>query len=711
MKKQNKKERPGAQPVAATELQSMLVENRRRNTRPHADPLTGEGMPGGRKEVEIDGLAAWKKHNLPEEMLCEKLVELLVKFGSVDKYLKDLDIRPTDDERRRIIDQWERLRSRYDFYFWAARFVKIKSKEGDIVAFRLNAPQRKLVDAFERMRLGGRPIRMILLKARQWGGSTATQLYMAWIQLVHKIGWNSLIVGHQSSASAEVNSMFELMMEHYPIEMLVEPGATIAPKTPKVSNLHGTTSTRVVQLRNAKIKLGTAERPQSVRGGDSSMVHCTEVAYWKKTEGRTPTQMMKSATSGVLFKPLTMIVYESSANGVGNFFHSEYEAAKEGFSQFESMFVAWYEIEQYRLEFTEANAPKRTVKGAPRFATAEELARWMLLNRYEGDALSERTVPGRYLWRLWESGATLEAINWYVAERTKYIDHADMASEFPSNDIEAFAHSGARVFPLERLAQMRGGCSAPRHEGDVAARAESGVEALSDVAFDFYEGGRLKVWSMPGEGPDVGSVRDRYVVTVDIGGRSPRSDWSVIHVLDRAPMVYGLPMETVAQWRGHIDMDLLAWKSAQIATLYDNALLVIESNTIESSDSERFVDGDQSPYLFTVLDRSYPNLYYRNSGKPGFHTNVSTKPVVISALVQAVREGTLLERDEACVDELCCYERRQDGSFGAISGKHDDMLMTRAIGVHVATNELPVLSTAADAASRRRVSGAYFDNF
>lgn len=688
----------------------MLAENSRRRAAAAVDPISGEGLPGCRVSVTVEGLEP-ATQRIPAAMAADAFVGALVKAGSVDKFIKSLDLKPTDEERRHIVDKWDRTRIAHDFHYWAARYVRIKSKEGDIIPFRLNAPQRRLVEAFEGMRLRAVPIRLVLLKARQWGGSTATQLYMAWIQLVHRTGWNSLIIGHQSAATAEVNGMFELMMEHYPIELLVDLDCQVPPKAVKMSNLHGTTSTRVVPLRNARIKLGTAERPQSVRGGDSSMVHCTEVAFWKKTEGRTPTQMMKAATSGVLYRPLTMIVYESSANGVGNFFHSEYEAAKAGLSQFESLFVAWYEIEQYSLEFNEANMPRSESKGAPRFATARELARWMLVNRYDGSAMSERTVPGRYIWRLWERGATLEAINWYIAERTKYVDHADMASEFPSDDIEAFAHSGSRVFSLERLEQMRENCAAPAFTGDLVADAPSGPAAIKGLRFEPFDCGKLHIWEMPAKhDPDslTPPMADRYVTTVDIGGRSPQSDWSVIHVLDRAPLAEGLPVATVAQWRGHVDMDLLAWKAAQIAAFYGNSLLVIESNTVETTESDRWVDGDQSPYLFIMLDRVYPNIYYRANGRPGFHTNIVTKPMVISTLVQAVRDGLLVERSQECIDEFCCYERRPDGSFGAIAGKHDDMLMTRAIGLHIAVNELTPPSAARRPASC--VRGNFFDN-
>ena len=156
----------------------------------------------------------------------------------------------------------------------------------------------------------------------------------------------------------------------------------------------------------------------------------------------------------------------------------------------------------------------------------------------------------------------------------------------------------------------------------------------------------------------------------------------------------------VAQWRGHCDIDLLAWKAARIASLYDNALLVVESNTMETREAWRMVEGDQSEFILSQIKRAYPNLYARRrreeeirEGRPlryGFHTNVSTKPMIISSLVRIVREGLYVERDARCLDELMVYERRPDGSYGAVSGHHDDLVMTRAIGLHICFHELPL---------------------
>ena len=59
-------------------------------------------------------------------------------------------------------------------------------------------------------------------------------------------------------------------------------------------------------------------------------------------------------------------------------------------------------------------------------------------------------------------------------------------------------------------------------------------------------------------------------------------------------------------------------------------------------------------------------------------------------LIKAVREQSYVERDARCLDEYITYERKQNGAYGAIIGKHDDLLMTRAIGVHICFNEMDI---------------------
>lgn len=604
-----------------------------------------------------------------------------------------------------------RIRCLHDFPFWCAAFVKVKRKGGgDDVNFRLWGAQRKLVALFEDMRLRKEPIRIIMLKARQWGGSTTTQIYMAWLQLIHQKGLNSLIIAHQGSASDEIKDMFDRMMKSYPAELLQDPLCQYNTSDPKLIGVGKSGSIQRVPRRNCKIKLGSAERPDSCRGGDYNLVHLSEVGLWKRTDGKSPEDIVRSACSGILLKPLTMIVYESTANGTGNFFHSEYQAAAHPDpqakikSQFRPLFVAWYEIEQYSLPF---KSPQHRL----RFAAE------LLQNRLCQSPQSQREEPGQYLWWLWEKGATLEAIHWYVNERSGKNSHAVMAAEYPSDDIEAFVHSGSMVFDRYLVEKLRPSCSPPRWTGELQADAAEGKEALDHIRFCQDSQGQLAIWAKP-ERDEVIKIPRRYLTVVDVGGRSHKADWSVIAVFDRLDLIDGGRAAIVAQWRGHSDIDILAWKAAQIAAFYDNSLLVIESNTLETHDPQRQIEGgDQSQYILNQISKVYPNLYARRQSedeirqgiprKFGFHTNTATKPMIISTLIKAVRERLWTERDSLAIDELLTYERKPNGSYGAIPAKHDDLLMTRAIGLHISLTEMELpriinTQTPPQAAPRRR---------
>lgn len=671
------------------EVIEILKENDKRNADVYQkfDPISGIGSIGERVEVRIDGFPL-ETQCIPVEMLSIPLVKLLIKCGSIIKFLtEELEVEYSEEDRLKVIEQFVRLRCRYDFAFWAALYVYIKNKGGgDDVLFRLTRPQRKFVERLEKLRKANKPIRIVLLKARQWGGSTTSQLYMAWLQLIHKVGLNSLIIAHQGAGSDEIKDMFDRMIKAYPITMLYKLGEPYNENESKLVGVGHSGSIHRVPQRNCKIKIGTAERPDSCRGGDYNLVHLSEVGLWKTTDGKKPEDIVRSACSGILLKPYTMIVYESTANGTGNFFQREYDAAKRGTSQFEAMFVSWFDIEQYSLTFEDNDAKA-------------DFAIWLWKNRNNGSASSARAESGKYLWWLWEQGATLEAINWYVQERAKYNEHAPMASEYPSDDVEAFVHSGERVFDKYKVDEFRASCKPPKYIGDVYADGDSGKDALKNLRFAEDTQGLLWIWDLP-EIDDKEIVTNRYLTIVDIGGRSKKADWSVILVIDRLFMLDGDRPEVVAQWYGHIDMDILAWKAAQIAAFYDDSLLVIESNTLETHDKERQVDGDLSHFILNQIKDVYPNLYARKQtedeireGLPrkyGFHTNVATKPMIISTLIKVIREHLYTERDERCLDEYVVYEKKQNGAFGAIIGKHDDLLMTRAIGLHICFFEMPI---------------------
>lgn len=662
----------------------ILQENERRRAIVFApfNPITGEGSIGQRVAFTISDYPIPTQY-LPVEMMDEPFVKSLSKAGSVDAFIRDALMLPvTDEARDKVVEEFIRIRQKHDFAFWAAMFAYIKRKGGGTdVLFRLKRPQRKLIKRLEKMRKAGKPIRLILLKARQWGGSTAIQIYMAWLQLVHEVGLNSLIIAHQGTGSDEIKDMFDRLVKSYPVEMLHELGDAYAPNEPKMVGVGKSGSIFRVPQRNCKIKIGTAERPNSCRGGDYNLVHLSEVGLWKETDGKKPEDIVRSACSGILLRPYTMIVYESTPNGVGNFFHKEYLAAKKGLSQFEAMFVAWFEIEQYELPF-ENEAEKY------------EFAKKLFANRRNEEIKSDREEPGTYLWRLWEKGATLEAIHWYVSERSKYTNHGDMASEYPSDDIEAFTYSGRKVFSSEDVEQFRPACRAPRWIGEIYGSADEGEKAIEGLRFKKEADGRLFMWHDV-EKSDIEEVTDRYLVVVDVcKGHTKNADFADILVIDRLFMMDGEPPVVAAEWHGHIDMDKLAWKATQVAAYYNNALLVIESNTLETNNTK-----GEAEYILTLIHEVYGRqLYARKQSaedirqglpkKYGYHTNPLTKKVVIYNLKVVIRERLYIEREEACLDEYLTYVETENNVFEAMEGYHDDRLMTRAIGMQVCYHEM-----------------------
>lgn len=662
----------------------IVQENERRRAIVFApfNPITGEGSIGQRVAFTVSDYPIVTQY-LPIEMMDEPFVKKLSKAGSVDAFIRDALMLPvTEEARDKVVEEFIRIRQKHDYPFWAAMFAYIKRKGGGTdVLFRLNRPQRKLIKRLEKMRKAGKPIRLILLKARQWGGSTSIQIYMAWLQLVHEVGLNSLIIAHQGTGSDEIKDMFDRLVKSYPVEMLHELGDAYAPNEPKMVGVGKSGSIFRVPQRNCKIKIGTAERPNSCRGGDYNLVHLSEVGLWKETDGKKPEDIVRSACSGILLRPYTMIVYESTPNGVGNFFHKEYLAAKKGQSQFEAMFVAWFEIEQYELPF-ENEADKY------------EFAKKLFANRRNEEVKSDREEPGTYHWRLWEKGATLEAIHWYVSERSKYTNHGDMASEYPSDDIEAFTYSGRKVFSSEDVEQFRPACRAPRWIGEIYGSADEGEKAIEGLRFKKEADGRLFMWHDV-EKSDDEEVTDQYLVIVDVcKGHTKNADFADILVLNRQPMMDGEPPVVAAEWHGHIDMDKLAWKAMQVAAYYNNALLVIESNTLETNNTK-----GEAEYILTLIHEVYGRqLYARKQSaedirqglpkKYGYHTNPLTKKVVIYNLKVVIRERLYVEREEACLDEYLTYVETENNVFEAMEGYHDDRLMTRAIGMQVCYHEM-----------------------
>lgn len=638
------------------------------------NPVTGEGAGGKRFSCIIKDYLNGKQIFLPVEMLeKENNVSRIIQCGSFSDFA--LTYFGTNEENivNLIFEDFEYLRCKYDFPYFCYAYVKIKNKNGgQDFAFFLRPAQRKLVRTLEMQRLSGKPLRIILLKSRQWGGSTCIEVYMGWLQLFWKLSWNSLIVGHQTGSAVTSKDMYTKLLDNLPAFLLR--GVDAVGKSNIVSG--GTPNISVIPVRNCKITTVSAVNPESARGGDVAMCHCTEVAFWPDTEKMTPQQLVKAACSGITLSPYTFIAYESTPNGMSNFFHDEWTRAHNvddygnRISEFEPVFVPWFEIETYIMPIKNEDAFVET-----------------LLNRR-----NDTRGNGAYLFWLWNIGATLEGINWYEHMLKRYESHEDMKQEYPSNDIEGFRTTGNMVFDIYKLEEMSKATyiNSPQFTGEIYGEAPKGNKAITGLSLSRSAGGRFRIWEYP-DNDKAKKYKNAYFVAVDIGGRKSTSDFTCITVFDRTPLAKGEPQRVVAEWYGHDDPDLLAIKCAQISKYYCDALLIVERNTPDSRMND--TDGDVTELFFPILIPLYTNIYCDNGSeanmqpdiprKYGFQTNRSTKPAIILNYCRVIREDLYIEPDKETISELSYYLKYPNGKYGAAAGRHDDKVMSRGIGLFI----------------------------
>ena len=629
-------------------VSELIEENRKRLDLINSpyNPVTGLNGVGERVEIKIKG-APIECMYLPVKFAETPFIKNLSKegfAGFIKIFLRKRVMSETkEDLWRKFIEE----RIKYDFEYWAYSLITIKHKtEPRDVPFKLNRAQRRFLAKLEELRLKGVPIKIILLKARQWGGSTLTQMYMLWIQLVHRANWNSVICGDVEGQSRTVRSMISKALKKYPSWLLDGPV--------KFTPFEGSSKNKIIQNTNCVVSIGSAQKPDTLRSSDISMAHLTEVGLWQATKGKKPEDLIQSITGSMYDTDCSLLVLESTAKGVGNYFNRTWDDAVESKNNLTPVFVPWFLIDIYSNPIDDYES--------------------FISNMDEYDNI------------LWELGATLDAIAWYKVKKKDLRESWRMNSEYPSTPQEAFQSTGRRRFRQEDTIKLKRTCIDPSFIGEITGATESGPESTSNIRLEKEENGNLSIWSIPDTKEH---YRDRYIVVVDIGGVSDKADYSDITVFDRYWMIEGGVPEVVAEWHGHMDHDKIAWKAVQIATIYDEALLVIESNTLETEGTE----GDNFEYILDEIAQHYPNLYSRTpadkikQGLPvkwGFHTNSSTKPLVISHQVKAIRDGLYVERCAKAVDEHDTYEIKEDGkTMGAVEGKNDDRLMVRAIGVWV----------------------------
>lgn len=637
-------------------LTDYISENTKRLERMfrYYNPITGEGSDLERFEFRITDKSSVY---LPMSMKAK------YQFNGI---LSDY---PT--KVKAVLNELNRDRLDHDFEFWAFNCIKIKPKtkkdwmvldDQGLVNYKLNRPQRRLLKEFERVRLDGKPIRSIIVKARQWGGSTFIQFYMKWIQTRLEQNWNSVIVGEIEKQAKGARAMYEKAILKFPTDV----------QKLTFKNYQGDQNWKVIPERGCTISIGSMENPNKIRHEDLSMAHLTEVGLWKKTLGKEPKDVVQSILGTIPMIPNTLIAMESTAKGTGNYFHDQYLAAVNGNSNFEPFFMPWFEIEDDIIEFKNEEEKINLIK-----------------------TLSPHEM------KMWNLGATLEGIKWYRQKLSEYAgDTWRMQSEFPSTATEAFQSTGHKVYPQQYIDLNRGYEKPPILVGNIypsITATNRGKELFKNLTIESAAGGNLSVWRMPNDPPAPAgyTVTDRYALFADIGGKTAKADYSAITVIDRFYMVHGGLPEATMTWMGHLDQDLFAWVCAQLGYICNKGLLAIEWNSLRK---EQETEGDHFYTILNEIKDYYPNLYARDlpeqvkEGMPskwGFVMNHQTKGMLVDNYTKMLRDEQYIEYDKRALDQAEMYEIKPDGTLGAVSGQKDDLHITRAGALWLAYEHMP----------------------
>jgi transcriptional regulator with XRE-family HTH domain len=292
----------------------------------------------------------------------------------------------------------ERLEADYEFF--AAEQLRIRVKRGAIEPLMFNRAQRHIHAALEAQKAKTGKVRALILKGRQQGCST----YVSgryYHRATHNRGLKVFILTHEEQATKNLFEMVERFHDH----------CAQAPST-SVANA---SELRFDEL-DSGYKIGTAGTKGIGRSATVQLFHGSEVAFWPYAQSHAA-----GVLQAVADEPGTEVILESTANGVGNLFHSMWRDAETGASDYIAVFVPWFWQEEYR-------------KPAPT---------GFVLSAEEHDYAALH-------------GLDIEQMAWRRSKIAELKDASLFAQEYPATVAEAFQMSGHDSFiPPALIARAR----------------------------------------------------------------------------------------------------------------------------------------------------------------------------------------------------------------------------------------------------------------
>ena len=531
-----------------------------------------------------------------------------------------------------------------DLELYAELNLKIQTKEATLIPFRLNHCQQLLHDKIEEQKKRLGKVRIILLKARQWGGTTyiASRIYKNCATKAHEHG---KVIAHDDESSI---SIFEIYQRYYDHSLEV-----LRPKTKYKSKkaLYFENGSRVRGAAfkdkglESSIGVFTAGGKGVGRSRTIRHLHCSEIPHWPEAKN-TMLGLLNTVPSGPAGKG-TEVFLESTAKGVGDWFYSKYYAAKnrEPGEEFEAVFIPWYMVEEYTIPEYEIELTAEETD----LATVEH-DEWEFVNPATGKkALS----IGQILWRR-------------QTIATKCDRNVDQfMQEYPLTDTEAFLTAGLPFFPIKAIdGRLKEALALePKLVGEVdvyETNSKDQRKLYSRILETEY--GNLTIWRTPERG-------EEFVFGADVGEGIRGGDFSVADYLS---VVDG---QQVAQWRGVVTPDQFSKVLYALGKYFNWAYGSPEVNN----------------HGLTVLDRlrfyHYPKLYMEKrldrrtkeeTERMGWLSTMRNRFTALDTLRRMFADGDIIINSPNTLTEARTFIK-QKNKWQAQAGCHDDCIISLSI--------------------------------
>ena len=308
----------------------------------------------------------------------------------------------------------KRLRDDLELYSRECLKIRVKrpdGSDGGIHPLRLNASQRYLHERIEAHKAKHGKVRIRVLKSRQVGIST----YIAarfFHRATHSKGVRCFILTHLDDATDNLFGMVRRFHDMLPDEV-------------KPSTSSASAKELSFDVLHSGYKVGTAGSKAIGRSDTIQLFHGSEQAFWPNADEHS-----SGIGQAIADAPGTEDIRESTANGIGGSFHSEWVASEKGKSEFENVFIPWFLHEEYsKAAPADWHPPEKFEALAATYNLTREQLYWAWLKNREFSA-SGGTDPDQFSWKF--------------------------QREYPSNSVEAFMTSGENHFiPPEAVVKAR----------------------------------------------------------------------------------------------------------------------------------------------------------------------------------------------------------------------------------------------------------------